>query len=665
MKFAQTLLPFGILIAHAAVTVASPSKEQVAFASVAVPSKDPGSSQDPSSASNVDLFSPSHLELNYMLDFDRSTTSGTVTHTVTCLEDDIPIVYMDVWDNVEIDMAEFWTAVTPEKPELDDLMIGSRSHPVQTNFEVTTPNNNTGQALGIRIPEMPAGTTFYLRLTFRSLPDSRALHWVPANETLGKTKPFVWSLCEMTNCRDWMPLFDTPSNKITYNATVTAPNGYEVHMSGNETGSVPYNDTWTTKTFESTIKMPTYQISLIAGELESVDLGSGSDGRVRITVYAEPPLIANATEMYADVPDMFALAEKYLGPAIFGDHCKFFVMTPDYTMGGMEHINAIQMAMSTLHDDDNRVAIHEITHSWFGNEVTNKNWDHFWINEGINTFAERKIVDLYYGNDAGMISYYNGNMTTFMPILMNMSVPGSDSAFSLFPDNRDDSPLISTVPYDKGGQFMYYIESLLGEENMQAMIRDYIHDFSQQSIDQVVLQEWYNNWVLDSFDGPEARKIIVDTMWDAWVYGAGAAPEAARMDFLDFEAEGNLDAEALALEYLQLDARGNSPTHFSDYLEFSVLQKKAFLMTIDWWNPTADLLARIDNDLGIQDSMLSEASGVQNIWFFMAIKANYFPGLLDMVETELDESEEPSIVTGRTIEKAANRLMAILENEGR
>lgn len=38
------------------------------------------------------------------------------------------------------------------------------------------------------------------------------------------------------------------------------------------------------------------------------------------------------------------------------------------------------------------VVAHEIAHSWTGNLVTNKNFEHFWLNEGFTVFIERKIL---------------------------------------------------------------------------------------------------------------------------------------------------------------------------------------------------------------------------------------------------------------------------------
>ena len=46
------------------------------------------------------------------------------------------------------------------------------------------------------------------------------------------------------------------------------------------------------------------------------------------------------------------------------------------------------------------VIAHEIAHSWTGNLVTNKNFEHFWLNEGFTVFTERKIVGRLAGESA-------------------------------------------------------------------------------------------------------------------------------------------------------------------------------------------------------------------------------------------------------------------------
>lgn len=137
-----------------------------------------GSTQDPSSYGNVDQFRPSHMELDYAISFDDKATFGTITHTLTVLES-VMDVYFDIWDAVDVSMAEF-------KGPGSDVFE-------EVEFNITTPNPNIGNALGVALPvELGVGDEFYVRFTYRSLPETTALDWLSAEMTHGKTMPFVY-----------------------------------------------------------------------------------------------------------------------------------------------------------------------------------------------------------------------------------------------------------------------------------------------------------------------------------------------------------------------------------------------------------------------------------------------------------------------------------------
>lgn len=54
------------------------------------------------------------------------------------------------------------------------------------------------------------------------------------------------------------------------------------------------------------------------------------------------------------------------------------------------------------------VVAHEISHSWTGNLVTNKQWEHFWLNEGFTMFVERKIAGRMHGEATRNFSAIGG-----------------------------------------------------------------------------------------------------------------------------------------------------------------------------------------------------------------------------------------------------------------
>ncbi|CAB9527136.1 Leukotriene A-4 hydrolase [Seminavis robusta] len=580
------------------------------FSLLAFPPFHPLEHTESISSSNVDAFAPSHLEMDYFVDFETQTTFGTVTHHLTVLEADTTTVFMDVWDAVEVSKAEYWVDPSANASTAVGRQGLLADEPLEVAFNISTPNSNTGKAVGINVPAMLDGTNFYLRLTYRSLPETTALSWMTPEQTAGKEKPFVYSLCQLNFCRDWAPMMDTPSQKITYNASITAPNGYVVSMSGNETGRVAYNETWTTTTFECALKIPSYQIALVVGDLEMVDLGG------RIKVFAEKPYIEAAAAEFEDLPGILAEAEAYLTPYIWGNY-SIMVMPPSFPWGGMEHINANLVSHTLITGDKSMLstAIHEITHSWFGNDVGCKNWNHFWINEGMNVFMERKILGSYYGEEFAKIDYSTGNTSMYYDDMVGHY--GLNNTYSsLFPDIGDDDPenSFSGVPYEKGSQFMYYIESFLGQQAMQTMLRAYIRQFTQQAIDQEEFQQWYYGWLEQTF--PEnATKLIELSLWDTWVFEPGLGPVQ-----IDVATTALEDADALALEYIELNTT-SSPLSFSDYNEFYPKQQLAFIQKLaNSEGVTVNLVEYVDNDLAITES---SNPSVKTEWYILGIKVGY------------------------------------------
>jgi len=282
----------------------------------------------------------------------------------------------------------------------------------------------------------------------------------------------------------------------------------------------------------------------------------------------------------------------------------------------MEHVNANQVSHTLLAGDKSMLstAIHEITHSWFGNDVGCKNWNHFWINEGMNVFMERKILGSYYGEEFAKIQYFNGNSTLYFDAFLDYGLNNSYS--SLFPDIGSDDPenSFSDVPYEKGSQFMLYVETLLGLDGMRDMLRDFIGFFSQQAIDQREFKTWYKEWVEAKF--PENATTIVDlTMWDTWVLEPGPGPVV-----VDVVTTALQDAEALAVAYLELNGT-NSPLQFTDYESYYADQKVAFINKLSQSNGvTSTLLETVDNDLRMTTDTNPMA---KTEWYRLGIKVGY------------------------------------------
>ena len=158
--------------------------------------------------------------------------------------------------------------------------------------------------------------------------------------------------------------------------------------------------------------------------------------------------------------DMVNAGESICGPYVWGRY-DVLCMPPSFPYGGMEN-PCLTFVTPTLLAGDRSLAdvvIHEITHSWTGNLVTNSNWKHFWLNEGWTMFIQRKIVSKIHNHqtaeldaslrlkslkDTVKMFRTNLNFTRLCPDLENVD---PDDAFSI-------------IPYEKGFHLLRYFEFL-------------------------------------------------------------------------------------------------------------------------------------------------------------------------------------------------------------
>jgi len=175
----------------------------------------------------------------------------------------------------------------------------------------------------------------------------------------------MFTQCEDINCRSVAPLQDTPSNRITYSASMTAPEEYVVKMSANETGVVSLGDGNNKASFRCDIPIPSYLIAIAIGDLEYRSLGA------RVGVITEPSQMDLVASELEDMGDLLDAVEGYMGPYIWGNYT-IIVLPPSFPMGGMENPLLTFASPTIIVGDKSQVyvATHEMAHSWTGNEIT-------------------------------------------------------------------------------------------------------------------------------------------------------------------------------------------------------------------------------------------------------------------------------------------------------
>ena len=155
--------------------------------------------------------------------------------------------------------------------------------------------------------------------------------------------------------------------------------------------------------------------------------------------------------------------------------------------------------------------------------MTCKNWEHFWLNEGFTVFEEHKVSAKLLGEDFAKVSALLGNSSMYTDMI-NYGLKNPFTA--LHPRLQGAAPddAFSTIPYYKGFQLLYHLESLVGEELFQVFLRMYIERYAQMSITTDDLRFSWEDFVHEKFQKDEGRRILDAVDWDAWIEQPGLPP---------------------------------------------------------------------------------------------------------------------------------------------
>lgn len=203
-------------------------------------------------------------------------------------------------------------------------------------------------------------------------------------------RPWIASAVQGEGCDLFWPCIDHPQGEpervdlhITVPSDLSAPaNGRFLGKSDNGDGTTTWN--WTAR------QPDTYAISLnVAPYVEmSADYRSRFGNVIPLRFWrlaADDP--AKAQALFDEFPKMLDFFEATVGPFPFGDEKMGVVETPHL---GMEHqtINAYGNGYKLDGKGYDWLLQHELAHEWFGNQMTNADWDDMWLHEGFGTYMQ-------------------------------------------------------------------------------------------------------------------------------------------------------------------------------------------------------------------------------------------------------------------------------------
>uniref|UniRef100_A0A8B9GNB8 Leukotriene A-4 hydrolase n=1 Tax=Astyanax mexicanus TaxID=7994 RepID=A0A8B9GNB8_ASTMX len=380
-------------------------------------------------------------------------------------------------------------------------------------FELGAQHGFKGSPLEITLPfELSRGQHVIVEVEYETSPSASALQWLSPAQTAGKKHPYLFSQCQATHCRTMVPCQDTPSVKHTYYAQVSVPKELIAVMSAVRDGQEA--DPTDSSRVIYRFRQPVGSHSLFFSVVCSV---SCREIGPRSRVWSEKEHVDQAAFEFTETETMLKTAESLAGPYVWGQY-DLLVLPPSFPYGGMEN-PCLTFVTPTL-----LVIAHEISHSWTGNLVTNKTWEHFWLNEGHTVYLERMIGRAMEGEQFRQFKAIGG-LKELQEAVHQFGANNAATNLVVNLEGVNPDECFSCVPYEKGFALLYHLEELMGgPEVFMGFVKSYIQMFAYSSVTTEQWKDYLFTYFKDKVD------ILNKVDWNGWMHTPGMPPFKPQYD---------------------------------------------------------------------------------------------------------------------------------------
>lgn len=327
---------------------------------------------------------------------------------------------------------------------------------------------------------LPAGRyTLMIDYAGKILQQANGIFALDYKDPKGAEKRALFTQFEAPDARRFVPSWDEPNYKATFDLTVNVPSE---QMAVSNMPVAARRDLGNGKSevrFGTTPKMSTYLLFFGTGEFDRITkqvgptevgviVGKGNGPKGQYALDASAKLVGYYNE-YFDTPYPLPKLDNVAGPG----QSQFF--------SAMENWGAIFTFERVLLNDPKITSArtrqgifstdaHEIAHQWFGNLVTMAWWDDLWLNEGFASWMESKATAHFNPDWQSELDRVNGRegamgldaYVTTHPVIQKISTV------------EQTSQAFDTITYQKGEAVITMLEAFAGEDVWRNGLRAYM-----------------------------------------------------------------------------------------------------------------------------------------------------------------------------------------------
>ncbi len=321
--------------------------------------------------------------------------------------------------------------------------------------------------------------------------------------------------------RNWFPCIDHPSSRAMVDFTITAPSHYQVIATGTLKKRINLPGKRTAHYWSSDIAIPT-KVMVFGAAPFAVEFAGTIEG-IPYSNWVYPQNVTEGFASFSATPEIVKFFTELIGPYPFE---KIANVQSTTRYGGMENAGNIfyhEQAVAADRDIEYLI-VHEMAHQWFGNSVSETDWPHLWLSEGLATW----LTDWYYGQQHGMERLHErmaGHRTRI--------IEHANTRLAPVVDHHPESLVAMLNPntYQKGSWVLHMLRRKTGSDILLQGISEYYDRYRDGHACSEKFQK-----VMEEVSGTD-----LDQFFDDWIYSAGHPVVSVRSGY----SNGRLTMELL------------------------------------------------------------------------------------------------------------------------
>ena len=275
--------------------------------------------------------------------------------------------------------------------------------------------------------------------------------------------------------RNWLPTIDHPYDKARAEFMVTAPDHYQVISNGLKVEETDLPDGMRLTHWKQSVPIATWLYVLGVARFAVQHVGEYEGKSIQTWVYAQDR-DAGFYDFAVPTRQVLEFYGDYVGPFSYE---KLANVQSNSVGGGMEAASAIFYGDASVTGERSvrwrNVIIHEIAHQWFGNAVTEYDWDDVWLSEGFATYFTLLFIEHAYGRDEFVERLESSRRRV-------LAFYEDRPDYRVVHDNLADMGQVTTgMQYQKGSWTLHMLRGIVGDDAFWRGIRAYYSTYRDRN----------------------------------------------------------------------------------------------------------------------------------------------------------------------------------------